>query len=165
MGCSKNRLIHIVDDNLFIRAFLTELVEGYGYVVDSYSSPADYIEKVDSDSFLKPLVTFVDVIMPHMNGYEMMKLLHSRVSDMKFIVMSGELDIRSEYKSLACMYLRKPFYPMCVEDVLNKLSECSACGASAEIGCSQVDHRGFYELKEWICPGTVEFSLVAANES
>ena len=155
MGCSKNRLIHIVDDNLFIREFLAELVEGDGYVVESYSSPADYIEKVASDIFIQPLATFVDVIMPHMNGYEMMNLLHSKVSDMKFIVMRGELDIRSEYKSLACMYLRKPFYPACVEGVLKKVSECSRCGASAEVGCSLIDHRGFYELKEWTCPGTV----------
>jgi len=152
MECSKNRLIHIIDDNPFIREFLAELVESCEYIVECFSNPTDYLEKVNSDSFIQPVATFVDVIMPNMNGYEMIGALHPANPEMKFVIMSGELDIRDENKHLVCMFLRKPFYPTCVQEVLEKLSRCHSCGASPDIGCASSDHRGYYDLKAWSCP-------------
>jgi len=152
MTHSDNRLIHIVDDNAFIRDFLTELFANRAYIVECFSSPKEYIEQVNSVTFIKPVATFVDVIMPGMNGYDMMAALQSNHADMKFIIMSGQLDIQSEHKNLACMFLRKPFYPTAVLDVLNKLNRCMQCGPSLDIGCSNADHRGFYDISNWDCP-------------
>jgi len=149
-------LIHVVDDNAFIQDFLCELIEGVGYEVQAFADPKTYIAYVYSGEFIKPQVTFVDVIMPYMSGYEMISSILPDKPDMRFVVMSGELDIRAEHKNMACMYLRKPFYPICIEEVLNKLSKCDMCGASEDIDCSSIDHRGFYELKDWTCPGTIE---------
>ena len=161
----KNKeLIHVIDDNSFIREFLSELIENSGYLVQTFPDAKEYIEHISSPDSKKPLVALVDVIMPSMNGYEMISLIQAKNTGMKFVMMSGELDIRSDYKNLACMYLRKPFYPNCVEKVLKNLSRCSTCGASSEHGCASVDHRGFYELKNWSCPDVIEIKLEAPFE-
>ena len=158
-------LVHIVDDNSFIREFLEELLDSIGYNVKVFPNAKEYIKHFNSDSFTKPLATFVDVIMPSMNGYEMIAYLQEEIMGMRFVIMSGEHDIKSEYKHLACMFLKKPFYPTCVETIMEKMSACASCGASSEIGCNTADHRDFYEVKDWICPSSFEVKLTQPSHS
>ncbi len=144
--------VHVVDHHAFVRKFLSGLIESSGFEVESFSEAAEYLEYVNSDKFVFPVATFVDVSSPDMNGPEMMRDTQLIKSDLRFVIMGGEMDIRSGYKHLACMYLRKPLNPTSVAETLNKLTKCKTCGASTTIGCKSSESEGFYQVTGWICP-------------
>ena len=143
---------HIVDNNSFIRKFLGGLIESRGFEVELFSDAEAYIDYVNSEKFINPAATFVDVTSTTMNGPEMMGKVQFIKPDLRFVIMGGELDIRSGYKHLACMYLRKPLNPTSVADTLDKLTKCKKCGASSNIGCRTTEDEGFYQVTGWICP-------------
>jgi two-component system response regulator YesN len=149
---NNHRAIHIIEDTTFIRELLSEIIEQSGYHTHCFKDPSEYIAHTESPDFATPLAVFSDVTMPYMNGYEMISRVKPRMPTTKFVIVTGEVDIRSEYQNLACMYLRKPFFPEAVHTVLNNLSRCHRCGASSDIGCSSVDHRDHFKLEQWSCP-------------
>ncbi|WP_176963359.1 response regulator [Mariprofundus sp. NF] len=158
------RLIHIVDDDACIREFMEALLERFGYDVQSFSDALTYIQHVNSDAFVKPCVTFVDVVMPYMNGYQMMAGLAPENREMKFIIMSDGADSGLETNSLACMSLAKPFYPGSLQEALNKVDECMACGPSHDLDCGSVGRSDSNETRDWTCPHTTDVQYIAAAE-
>ncbi|WP_176959009.1 response regulator [Mariprofundus sp. KV] len=159
------RLIHIVDDDACIREFMEALLERFGYDVQSFSDALTYIQHVNCDGFVKPFVTFVDVVMPYMNGYQMMAGLAPENPDMKFIIMSDGADFGLETNNLACMSLAKPFYPGSLQEVLNKLAECMECGPSSDLDCGSVGRCDANEVADWTCPHATDVQYIAAAES
>ena len=156
MHNTERAMIHLVDDNSMIRELMTRIIESSGYSVKTFADANSYIDYTHSAAFTQPLATFVDVVMPGMSGYTMINHIHAEQPDMKFIVMSGQLDIPSDYKKLVCMFLKKPFELSRVKEILQKLSQCHACGASSMIGCATIDQRDHFNLTEWHCPKSAE---------
>ena len=157
-------LVHVVDDNSAIRDLMAALMNKFGYDVLSFPDAQSYLEYLNSDQFVEPLVTFVDVIMPNMNGYEMIAAIAPEHQGMKFIIMSAESDIRSEYKHLACMFLKKPFHIESIEEVLSQMEACRVCGPSNDLDCDAVDQRAYYQLSDWSCPNATDIQLVPSAE-
>lgn len=146
------QVFHIIDDNSFVRELVSDLIIDLGYKTKVFSCPKDYIDFVSSPDYEKPVGIFTDITMPLMNGYEMINIVSNLVSNLKFVVMTGEPEIHSKYIAKSCMYLGKPFSPESIEKVVEKLITCHNSEPSCKIGCSKHDDRKNFPLTDWTCP-------------
>jgi len=144
-------LIHIVDDNAFVRESMSALITSVGYEARAFADPQRYIDHLNSDSFMSPVALFVDVIMPSMNGYELIRAIQPIKPEIKFIIMSGEFDVHSDHKHLACMYLKKPFHIRRIKETLNNINQCNNCSSLDYPGCHLTDDRMYFSIPGWSC--------------
>ena len=105
----KNRLL-IVDDDT------TSLMEIIGILKNDYtiSTAKNGLAAIDNIERLPPDLVLLDIIMPGLNGYDVMtKLKQSPATeDLPIILISGAIGIDDERKGLALGaidYLRKPY--------------------------------------------------------
>jgi len=145
-------MFHIVDDTKVLGQLLTEIIEMFGDSALWFSSPIDYLTFVKSPEFEAPTAVITDVHMPEMSGYKMMKMVLDIFPDINFAVISGEANIESEYKDLACMYLAKPFEAQNIELMIEKFSRCNNEGASVQIGCAEFGDRVYFGVDRCPCP-------------
>lgn len=151
-----SNMFHIVDDEEFISELVEEIIQDHGYDTMSFNCPEEYIGFVKSPEYKAPIAVFTDVTMPAMNGYEMLDVISQHAPDLKFAVMTGECEIRSEHIHKACMYLKKPFAPESLIKVLDSLIRCHASSPSDDHGCTSanVDNRKMFPIENWSCPHT-----------
>jgi DNA-binding response OmpR family regulator len=116
----KNRKITIVDDDFVIRELVKNTFGKVGVSVKEYSNGSDYIasmEKEDCD------LLFLDLLMPQMDGFDVLKVLSTRrdsppviiistITQRDTVVRAFQLGIKS--------YLTKPIKP---QDVFKKALE------------------------------------------
>lgn len=78
----------IVDDSVMVRTKLSKAVEALGYPVVAVGSGAEALKLVDRTSFD---VVLLDIVMPEMDGFEVLKALKSsaRTRDLPVIVISA----------------------------------------------------------------------------
>jgi len=145
-------MFHIIDDEEFVREVIVEFLEVDGHKVISFGSPTEYIKFINGTDFQKPIAVFTDVNMPEMNGYLLINEVSKLVSGMKFVVMTGEAEIRSEHANKACMFLTKPFVIDNVRKVVGRLIRCHASSPADEQGCASVDNREVFPIENWSCP-------------
>lgn len=99
--------IFIVDDSAFMRKILREILEGAGFSqIIECGNGKECIERYDAE---KPGLVFLDMIMPEMDGMEVLKKIGSIA---KVIVISavGQEKTLEEAKRLGAQgYIIKPF--------------------------------------------------------
>ncbi|MBU4259136.1 MAG: response regulator [Proteobacteria bacterium] len=101
--------ILIVDDEARMRDSLEVLLSNKGYKVDTGCNGREAIECLNKDSYD---IVLLDMVMPDMNGLQVMDYIKSQHSDTMVIIMTGHASIDSAVESLkrgAYDYLRKPF--------------------------------------------------------
>lgn len=78
----------IVDDSVMVRTKLSKAVEALGYPAVAVGSGAEALKLVDRTSFD---VVLLDIVMPEMDGFEVLKALKSsaRTRDLPVIVISA----------------------------------------------------------------------------
>jgi CheY-like chemotaxis protein len=98
----------VVDDDRDIRATLAELLQLEGYDVETAGDGLEALAKLDAG--LQPTVVLVDLMMPVMNGFELLKQLRCNRADQSLpvIVISANRDYDAEDLGVAAV-LRKPF--------------------------------------------------------
>jgi len=101
----------IVDDELTNLVTLTDILEPE-YEVSAIRDSLDVIETVRSDM---PDVILLDIVMPNMDGYDVIKLLKKSkmTKEIPVIFITGLDDIEAEEKGLilgAADYIAKPFH-------------------------------------------------------
>lgn len=112
----------IIEDNLEIRENTTEILELAGYSVITASNGK---EGVDMAIAKKPDVILCDIMMPEMNGYDVIKQLKSnpKTSPIPFIYVTASAE-KSEVKIAMDLgangYVRKPFDVRELIDTMNK---------------------------------------------
>lgn len=119
----QNPIIHIVDDDLEIRAVYSILFEGIGFNVESYES-AEEILQAD----LTPRVgcILLDYHLPKMNGLELQSELNNRSYQFPIIFMSGQPEITPAVDSVlggALGYIQKPAK---FDDIIEKVKMANA---------------------------------------
>ena len=149
-------MFHIVDDTDSVREVVIAMLKHHGYETISFGCPKEYISFVSSPGFSNPIAVFTDVTMPAMTGYEMMAIVSELRSELRFVVMTAEPEIRSEHATKACMYLAKPFTLASLLKVVGSLIQCHASSPSDEHGCSSVDNRQQFPIENWSCPHRCE---------
>ena len=104
-------IILIVEDDISLSAMLKTMLQHIGYTVLSTASPQEAIT-LCSDKATRIDLMLIDVVMPGMNGKEMMDIITPVRPDIKSIFMSGySSDILSQMgiKEGSASFIQKPF--------------------------------------------------------
>lgn len=101
--------ILIVDDEARMRDSLKVLLSNEGYNIETGCNGREAIECLNKDSYDMVLL---DMVMPEMDGYQVMDYIKDKHLDPMVIIMTGHASIDSAVECLkrgAYDYLRKPF--------------------------------------------------------
>ena len=115
--------ILIVDDAAFTRSIHKQIVAAAGYEAIEASSGKEAIEKFDSE---KPDAVMVDLLMPDMDGIDVVKKIREKDSSAKIIVCSADKQKfrQDDAKDAgAIAFFPKPVNPEKLCEVLNSISE------------------------------------------
>lgn len=103
--------ILIVDDDTQVLGMLIRVLIGRGYTVTGTTSGAEVIEMTAHDPFD---LAIVDLSMPGVDGFEVLKDLHRTAPEMKIMVISGAMPgliLESAAMFGATKTLTKPISP------------------------------------------------------
>ena len=97
-----------VDDQLYFRVFLEDLLQESGYEVETASSGGEALEHLQSGAFD---VVLTDLVMPEMDGSELVQRIVERWPDQAVVVVTGAADVKTAVDAMklgATDYLLKP---------------------------------------------------------
>ena len=106
----KKRVL-IVDDSPTDRQQLTSLLQKQGYAVTAAVDGEDALEKIAAEP---PPLVVLDIILPRMNGYQVLRALKSKpeTQNIKVILVSSKCQDSDRYwgmKQGADDYIAKPY--------------------------------------------------------
>ena len=117
----------VVDDDPMVCVAIEVCLERWGFEVTVADGGESGMRALDSSAFD---VMLIDVFMPHMRGFESIRMFHQRMPDVPVIAMSGYAFANTERApdflrmtielGAACC-LRKPFTPGAL---LTAINEC-----------------------------------------
>ena len=117
---SRPLLIYVVEDNAMQATIAQALLEKAGHVVRVKSSSVDALKEIPCE---RPDCVLIDIMMPQMDGWEVLKLL--RVDDETAHIPVAMLSARTEAKDRvqglqegAIDYICKPF---ALQELLGKI--------------------------------------------
>jgi two-component system response regulator FixJ len=125
-----DRTVHVIDDDAAVRRSLERLLDGAGFQVVSYESPAAFLE---ASSGLSAGCVLLDIRMPGVDGLEVQARLNRLRVRLPVIVMTGHGDVPSAVRAMkagAIDFLEKPFG----DETLLKVIEGAFAKASRLIG-------------------------------
>jgi len=110
----QRRKILVVDDERHIVRLVQVNLERAGYQVVSAFDGKEALKKVDSE---QPNLIVLDVMMPHMDGFEVLKRLRGNAATKNIPVImltakAQDADVFRGWASGVDCYLTKPFNPM-----------------------------------------------------
>ncbi len=100
--------IAVIDDESIVRTRLQTALVKQGYTVASYGSGEEFLPDLGDSSFD---LVFLDMMLPGMNGIEVLKYIKSRSADTEVILITGYASIDSVIEAIklgAFHYLAKP---------------------------------------------------------
>jgi len=115
--------ILVVDDDERMVMGLKELLEEEGYSVTSCTSSRSALEAVRGRSFA---IALVDLVMPGMDGMELLKEILALSPETKVIIITGFATVESAVEAMkagACDYISKPFKAREIESVVKRTLE------------------------------------------
>jgi DNA-binding NtrC family response regulator len=128
--------ILVVDDNASIRTSIKMLLELLGFEVVTAEGGAAALQVDALDTFV---LAIVDLFMPGMDGFELLKTLRTRHPRLHVVIMSGFVGLAPaggrDFLSMAtelgaCRGLWKPFTPgqltSCIEQCIGPAARCEA---------------------------------------
>ena len=118
-----NETILLVEDEFPLRTFVSELLQRCGYtVLEAESGPAAL--KIWQAQHARIDLVFTDIIMPeNMNGIDLAKKLKEQKPKLKVIYTSGytgNLDGRQAMLTEGVNFIRKPFKPEAIAEIIRK---------------------------------------------
>ena len=119
--------ILVVDDEPNICAVFADALVRHNYRVRTCTSGEEAIQLASNESFD---AVFIDVMMPGMNGLQVLKVLRKRLPRAIFIMITGYPDsglVDGSLASGAFLCLSKP---VSLEDVVDLLNDISGDGGS-----------------------------------
>ena len=117
-----HKTIMIVDDELFFRKLLRDIIEEAGFTV--VAEAVDGIEAVESFCLYRPEITIMDIYMPGKNGIDAMKEILTLDKNAKVLICSGsgyDEDVEFAFKVGAKDAILKPFIRKEVTDIIKKV--------------------------------------------
>lgn len=113
--------ILVVDDSLFIRKILTDIIKKSGHTV--VGQACDGNEALEQYVKLKPDLVIMDITMPNVTGLEGLKMIKI-VDDKAKVIMCSAMGQKSIIKEAisegALDFIIKPFQKKKVIDIINK---------------------------------------------
>jgi len=113
----------VVDDETAVRRFAARVLEREGYVVVEACDGIEALELLSKDAVAVEVVVS-DIIMPRLNGVELVQTLATSHPDLPVILMSGHAPSALAELGIAapCAILPKPFPS---ERLLEEVRRCS----------------------------------------
>ena len=84
--------VYVVDDDRSFCRAVERLLVGFGYRVEAYSAPAEFVARWRPDD---PGCVILDLRMPELPGLEVQRLVSSSGAPMPVILVSGAADVES----------------------------------------------------------------------
>lgn len=111
----------VVDDEGAVRRFAVRILEREGYTVSEARDGADALDLIGNRASFDVVVS--DIVMPRVNGVELMHALYSSHPNLPVILMSGFATAALTELGIAapCAILPKPFPP---ERLLAEVGRC-----------------------------------------
>ncbi len=112
-------LISIVDDDSSVRRALGRMIRSFGFKVELFASASNYL----NESYLDPACLILDVVMPDMNGLELLVELQASGLSVPTIFISAhdnEAYITKARSLGAIAYLQKPCDETALRDAIEK---------------------------------------------
>jgi two-component system response regulator MprA len=97
-----------IEDDRDLRTFYRTLLEEEGYDVKVAADGAEALEQLAQRGW-RPDLILLDLMMPRMDGYEFLRRLRARGSDIPVLVLSAALPPGRQRIAGAQAILRKPF--------------------------------------------------------
>jgi two-component system alkaline phosphatase synthesis response regulator PhoP/two-component system response regulator VicR len=115
----------VCDDERHIVRLIQVNLERQGYTVVTAFDGKDGLEKVKAE---KPDLMVLDVMMPYMDGFEVLKALRREpeTEALPVIMLTAKAqdkDVFEGYRYGADMYLTKPFNPMELVSFVNRIAQ------------------------------------------
>ena len=103
--------ILVIDDDRWIQRIFSQYLKTWGF---EYHNASDSYEGIDLAIKHKPLLIFLDIIMPDVTGDIMLKFLKriESLSQIPVVIISGNLNkdvLKSTYRDGASGFISKPF--------------------------------------------------------
>lgn len=117
----------IVDDDASILSVLHRIIEGEGHIALEAASGVEALQVLEGHDID---VAFIDMVMPEMNGIELMKQVRSGFPNTKVVPMSAYTELRSLPSDCTDgAFLSKPFTIIELRTVLDQALEQRQTGA------------------------------------
>jgi excisionase family DNA binding protein len=110
-GKTGGPLVLVVDDDARLREFMRVNLEMEGYSVREASSADEALEAIDDQA---PELVLLDVVMPGVDGWQMLQRMQERHGSIPVIMFSGQIDANSATEAEergARGFVGKPFDP------------------------------------------------------
>lgn len=109
-----SRLVLVIDDSLIVRAILDTCLRRAGYEVKCFADGLQVLGWLNTGEARIPDLIFVDLGLPRLDGYEVIRLLKARpaLADTVLVILSARDGILDRIKGRlvgARAYLTKPF--------------------------------------------------------
>ena len=117
-------MFHIIDDEKDLCELIVEFLKSAGYEAIAYSNPVEYLNYVYNDSYVAPIAIITDVLMPEMNGYELIDKVKVKFPEQKFVVTSGYDGEAKAFRKTSCHFLPKPFSPEELIAIVDAIEKC-----------------------------------------
>jgi DNA-binding NtrC family response regulator len=105
-----SKRIFVVDDEPKIGNLFSNVLERDGYEVEAFVNPRSLVEAFEENG-QEPDVVVADMMMPQMDGVELMETLQERGLDVPFIIMTAHSSVQTAVEAMrqgAFHYLEKP---------------------------------------------------------
>lgn len=102
-------IIFIVDDEPKIGDLFSNVLTRDGYEVETFMNPVKMIERLDDGEM--PDVILADMMMPQMNGVELLEAIRARNAGLPVIIMTAHSSVQTAVEAMrqgAFHYLQKP---------------------------------------------------------
>lgn len=147
--------IQIVEDELMIRQGIRHFVdwEAHGFeIVAEAKNGREALEMLDR---FEPNIVITDIVMPIMNGIELIKEIRRGYPQTQVVVLSGYNDleyVKSSFRLGACDYILKPMLnPSELLSAIKTAAERAGFKPCADAGGSSVSH-GIGRILSGYCP-------------
>jgi DNA-binding NtrC family response regulator len=134
----------IVEDDGPTRAGLAELVRTWGFATEAAANGEDALQLVTS---FRPAIVITDMVMPKMNGLELLKSLKDEAEQLKVIVLTAQGSVETAVEALkdgAEDYLTKPVDPQKLRRLLERIAELNAQKRENEALRRQLREKGSF---------------------
>jgi FixJ family two-component response regulator len=135
-------VVHIVDDDAQVRAFISFVLAGHGYATEIYASG----EELFAEGRLERGCILLDLSMPGMSGHEVQEELARRGVTLPVVAMSGTGDLAAAVRAMklgAADFLKKPWRE---EELLAAIDRCTDLFRKSE-GRQEARHAAVARLQ------------------
>ena len=139
-----SQLVMVIDDSLVVRTILATCLRRAGYEVKCFEDGLQALGWLNTTEARIPDLIFVDLGLPRLDGYEIIKLLKARptLEDTVLVILSARDGILDRVKGRlvgAHAYLTKPFRTQTILEVMQMhLGTVNGCEITEPLSAGRV---------------------------